>query len=644
MAKDKLTDYSATNASNTDVGGVNIDEGMLPSDVNNAIREVMTHLKDFSDGTSGVDVLNLQDDDASASIKIQAPAAVTTTTTFTLPDGDGTSGQVLQTSGTGTLSWTSNGLANVVEDTSPQLGGNLDLNGNDITGTGNISTTGTATFTGDLTVDTNTLHVDSTNNRVGVGTTLPGVPLHISTSGTAEVARFETTTDSTPSIAIYSNGAIRGQLRASTAETALLSRGSTPLLLGTNNTEAARFDSSQNFLVGTTSSGSFSVSDGAMVLQSGRFLGTHSNDSVAALSRRGTDGSIVALYKDSTQVGSIGTQNWGIGTASPSRPLDVVADVNDNPLRLRARGGGTSAYITFSSNDATTTNALIGNPAANTLAFYTNGFSERMRLDASGNLLVGHTGTNIYADTSGSGITANQNGRLDVKRADILATFNRTVTDGEILQFRKDGSVVGSIGTLLGRLSIGTGATGLYFDSTYSQVRPFSLTANDVSDAAIDLGRGSSRFKDLYLSGGAYLGGTGSANLLDDYEEGTFTPTIVYSGTNTPTINTQVGHYTKIGRVVQIQIYLQWDENGSTGNVTLGALPFTSLSGTGRAVPSVFTFGLTGLPTNVSVTGFVQSSNTGINLYLNDNAATVFSATYTDNSNDLYVTVTYTTA
>ena len=32
------------------------------------------------------------------------------------------------------------------------------------------------------------------------------------------------------------------------------------------------------------------------------------------------------------------------------------------------------------------------------------------------------------------------------------------------------------------------------------------------------------RFKDLYLSGGVYLGGTGSANQLDDYEEGTWTP------------------------------------------------------------------------------------------------------------------------
>ena len=54
MAKDKLTDYSATNASNTDIGGINIDEGMLPSAVNNALREQMTHLKNFSDGTDAI--------------------------------------------------------------------------------------------------------------------------------------------------------------------------------------------------------------------------------------------------------------------------------------------------------------------------------------------------------------------------------------------------------------------------------------------------------------------------------------------------------------------------------------------------------------------------------------------------------------
>ena len=108
MAKDKLTDYDPVAANNTDCGGINLSEGvMVPSDLNNFAREIMSHLADFADGTTGVDVLTLQDDDASASIKLQAPSAVTTTTTFTLPDGDGSNGQVLNTDGSGQLGWSS---------------------------------------------------------------------------------------------------------------------------------------------------------------------------------------------------------------------------------------------------------------------------------------------------------------------------------------------------------------------------------------------------------------------------------------------------------------------------------------------------------------------------------------------------------
>ena len=106
MAKDKLTEYDATAANNTVVGDVNLAENScLPSDLNNAVREVMSHLKEFAEGTNGINVLSLADDDASASIKFQAPSAVTATVTFTLPDGDGESGQTLVTNGSGTLAW-----------------------------------------------------------------------------------------------------------------------------------------------------------------------------------------------------------------------------------------------------------------------------------------------------------------------------------------------------------------------------------------------------------------------------------------------------------------------------------------------------------------------------------------------------------
>ena len=52
MAKDKISQYSTTNALNTDIGGIDIDENCLPSNLNDAIREVMVQLREFQDGSS----------------------------------------------------------------------------------------------------------------------------------------------------------------------------------------------------------------------------------------------------------------------------------------------------------------------------------------------------------------------------------------------------------------------------------------------------------------------------------------------------------------------------------------------------------------------------------------------------------------
>ena len=91
--------------------------------------------------------------------------------------------------------------------------------------------------------------------------------------------------------------------------------------------------------------------------------------------------------------------------------------------------------------------------------------------------------------------------------------------------------------------------------------------------------------------------------------------------------------------MVQVQIFMAWNENGSTGNVSVGGLPFTSVTSTARAVPSILSYGL--LVVTSSVTGFVNSNATTMSLFLNDNAATALAATNTDNDQDMYVTVTY---
>jgi hypothetical protein len=93
-------------------------------------------------------------------------------------------------------------------------------------------------------------------------------------------------------------------------------------------------------------------------------------------------------------------------------------------------------------------------------------------------------------------------------------------------------------------------------------------------------------------SAGIYLGGSGSANLLDDYEEGTWTPTVLYNGSDAgQTYSHQVGTYTKVGRVVHYQAYVQVATNSSaTGFLAVGGLPFTSSTTT-----NVVTTGSAGL-------------------------------------------------
>jgi hypothetical protein len=68
-----------------------------------------------------------------------------------------------------------------------------------------------------------------------------------------------------------------------------------------------------------------------------------------------------------------------------------------------------------------------------------------------------------------------------------------------------------------------------------------------------------------------------TSELLDDYEEGTFTPTIVGTTTaGSATYGVQVGRYTKVGNRVMFQVSLAWSGHTGTGNMRVSGLPFTS--------------------------------------------------------------------
>jgi hypothetical protein len=200
--------------------------------------------------------------------------------------------------------------------------------------------------------------------------------------------------------------------------------------------------------------------------------------------------------------------------------------------------------------------------------------AERMRIDASGNLLVGKSANDNT--TVGGSIRA---GESTFTANDSRAlTVGRNTNDGDLIQFRKATATVGSIGTETSNsdLYIGNGDTAIMFHDGADAIFPHNASTNAGRDAAIDIGYSTYRFKDLYLSGGVYLGGTGAANLLDDYEEGTFTPTVIGDvTTGTATYSHQKGVYTKIGNVVTIQIYLNWSSGTGAGVLRFSNLPFT---------------------------------------------------------------------
>jgi hypothetical protein len=71
--------------------------------------------------------------------------------------------------------------------------------------------------------------------------------------------------------------------------------------------------------------------------------------------------------------------------------------------------------------------------------------------------------------------------------------------------------------------------------------------------------------------------GSGTSELFADYEEGTWTPTLIGTSTNpTVTYSLQRGIYTKVGRVVTVSVYMGWSAiSGGSGNIAFGNLPFT---------------------------------------------------------------------
>ena len=398
--------------------------------------------------------------------------------------------------------------------------------------------------TANVAFDSTTLFIDSTNNRVGVGTITPATALDVTgtiTSDGLTVGDGHTIgDDGFDNLVIESSSGENIRLVSNHATVPLDITSDVGLLVQTV------FGTDRLFVDNSTGDISFYEDTGA----SQKFFWDASAESL------------------------------GIGTSSPADPLHIYNPtpfirLTDSSLDTRlARIGGENGNITID----------IDPNAAAAASYFSIDIDndEKLRVDDSGNLLVGTTDNTVYNNSgSGTGINLQNFGNIAVARdGNDCMVLNRLNSDGPIALFSKDGTSVGSISASVEDLVIGTGDVGIKFNNGLSTIYPYhSNGTSGVQDNLVDLGLSSARWKDLYLSGGVYLGGTGSANLLDDYEEGTYLP-ILYggsTGTGTPLPLRSVydeAAYTKIGRQVTITGKLETLGSHSASGPLRLTLPF----------------------------------------------------------------------
>ena len=450
---------------------------------------------------------------------------------------------------------------------------------------------------------------DASAESLGIGTSSPalaggGTGLHINATSYPELKFTNSTTGA---------GAGDGSLLQSSGNNfSIQNREAGSITFSTSNTVRATLDASGNFLAGTTdvaiwnNNADSAADNGSNLRTDGRagfssYQVTAGSNATVNINRTGSDGDAIRVFKSGTLVGSIGTVDgeltigngdtglyfWGDSdkilpfNTTTNTIRDAAIDLGRTSTRFKdlhlsgnaSMGSLSPGIVTISTGSYFIGNATNGyrfNNAADT--------SNLMILKDSGELLVGKT-------TSDLGVTAGieLNGQYDVgyftRSAEKALVVNRLSTDGTIAEFRQDGAPVGSIGTNSGYMVIGSPVgTDAHLLIGNGLIHPADPAGN-AKDNAIDIGGSGNRFKNLYLSGGVYLGGTGAANHLDSYEEGTWIATIADAQTGGNTGSTHTGRYRKVGTLVTVFCSLtNIDTTGLTATNVLyvQGLPFTS--------------------------------------------------------------------
>ncbi len=322
-------------------------------------------------------------------------------------------------------------------------------------------------------------------------------------------------------------------------------------------------------------------------------------------------GTGASIYSPSDNVLTLGTNNTekvritstglvGIGTDNPSEKLSIE---NGN---IFIRGvSGTESYIYFTNsstaNRRSYVGAVEGTGNSNSLVFATNADGgdgeERLRITSGGNVLIGAQASVRMGKSSLAQVvqvSANDNSSgLGMRRASDTAF-------GSYLAFAKANGTLAAPTAVVDGDEIGHISWGAYDGNDYRsycahisaeiQGTPGSNdTPGKLVFGTTSPGSSTSTARMSIDSTGAIVlpndspgiqfGTSGAAGLtsktLDDYEEGTWTPTLSFGGNSTSiTYSARAGSYTRVGNVVFLQLAMNVSNTGSSTGDLLISLPF----------------------------------------------------------------------
>ena len=297
------------------------------------------------------------------------------------------------------------------------------------------------------------------------------------------------------------------------------------------------------------------------------------NDGTSTLQRmRIANNGDVSFYEDTGTTAKLfwdaSAESLGIGTSAPASKLDIVG-LNKDAIKIRSNVAPEN-YYQIGRNQSTGLLEFFGSEVTYNGYLFKGPSSDLMTINSSGHVGIGTSSPSSYYPGADNLVIYQASGEVGMT----IATGNNSVgaiyfadsptganayMGGIAYSHSNDQLTLVSNGA--GRINIGS--------------------AGDITPAtnnSMDLGASSAKFKDLYLSGGVYLGGTGAANHLDDYEEGTWAPNIIRNGGSIAATFTAFNStYVKIGNIVYVKTYIHTMSNGSSDGTSywrINGMPF----------------------------------------------------------------------